>query len=359
MDSDYTLQDVVLCKLCEEPVPPLYCEVCQINLCKACAGEHLLDGSKFHIVVPIKHRKSSPKISYPECQIHTTKLCELHCEKCDIPMCVQCVSSNKHKAHDVVDVLSYLNSKNKALQADLEELGNFIHPKYQEIASSFPVQKAALKRNAGELISAINERGEDWHREIDNIVRKLKSDIKESECKHLAFLKEQEVGINHNISEIKQIIVGLKKKLDSNDGCLISKYKSRNAEFRKLPPKLIISLPSFTYQRIITKKLIEQFGSLSAWSIKTVERPNLTDSLETISIQSPLKQRNWDLPLKAFEEDPYASAEEIEVKENFKEDDEEEEDEEDEDEKEEEEKEGEKRKIYKKKKRRQNRSTCT
>lgn len=220
--------------------------------------------------------------------------------------------------------MSYLNSKYKALQADLKELGNFIYPIYQEIATDFPVQKAALNRNAEELISAINERGEDWHREIENFVRKLKSDIKESESKHLAFLKEQEVGINH-ISEIKQIIVELKKNLDSNDSCLISKYKSRNVEFRKLPPKLIISLPSFTYHRIITKKLIQQFGSLSAWSIKTEERPNLTDSLETISAQS-LMEWNRNLPLEAFKGDlAFASAEEFEVKEE--EDDEEEEEE--------------------------------
>lgn len=308
MDSDDTLQDVIRCKLCEEPVPPLYCEVCQINLCKACAGEHLLDESKFHIVVPIKHRKSSPKISYPECQIHTTKLCELQCEKCDIPICVQCVSSNKHKAHDVADVMSYLNSKNKALQADLKELGNFIYPKYQEIASSFPVQKAALNRNAEKLISAINDRGEDWHREIDNIVRKLKSDIKESESEHLAFLQEQEVGINHNISEIKQIIVELKNCLDSNDGCLISKYKFRNAEFRTLPPNLIISVPKFTSQKIVTEQLIQLFGSLSALALKTEERPNLRESHQITSPRSAFTVRSRSL---FFEEVSDVSSEEL------------------------------------------------
>lgn len=282
MASDYTLQDVIRCKLCEEPVPPLYCEICQINLCKVCAGEHLLDESKFHIVVPIKHRKSSPKISYSECQIHTIKLCELHCEKCDIPICVQCVSSRKHKAHDVVDVMSYLDDKNKALQADLKELENFIYPKYQEIASSFRLQKAALNRDAEDLISDIKKQGEDLRREIDEIIRKFISDIDKSKSGYLACLKGQEADINHSISEIKQIIGELKKFLDSNDGCLISKYKSRNAEFKKLPPKLIISVPKFTERKIVSKKLIQQFGSLSTFSIKTEKRSNLTDQLETI-----------------------------------------------------------------------------
>lgn len=50
-------------------------------------------------------------------------------------------------SHEVGNILNYFESKNKALQADLKELGNFIYPKYQEIASSFPVQKAALNRN--------------------------------------------------------------------------------------------------------------------------------------------------------------------------------------------------------------------
>lgn len=53
---------------------------------------------------------------------------------------------------------------------------------------------------------------------------------------------------------------------------------------------------------------------MSAWSIKTEERPNLTDSLETISAQS-LMEWNRNLLLEAFKEDPFASAEEFEVKE--------------------------------------------
>lgn len=268
MDPDYALQDVIRCEMCETPAPPLYCEICHINLCIACVGRHLLDESKLHIVVPIKHRQSIRQISYPECQIHPAKLCELHCEKCDIPICVQCASSKKHKAHDVVDFLSYFNSKIKALQENLKELGNIIYPKYQEMASSFPAQRADLERNTEELISAINERGEDWHREIDNIIRKLISNIKEAESEQLDFLKKREDDINQRILVITRSIVELKKLLDSKDGCLLSKYKSRNAEFKNMPSKITVSVPSFSSQRIDTEQLKQQFGFLSAWTIR-------------------------------------------------------------------------------------------
>lgn len=42
-----SLQDVIRCHMCDSPVPPLYCDICQFNLCKNCAGEHLVDQISF------------------------------------------------------------------------------------------------------------------------------------------------------------------------------------------------------------------------------------------------------------------------------------------------------------------------
>ncbi|XP_052707973.1 uncharacterized protein LOC128183120 [Crassostrea angulata] len=285
MDPRSTAQDVVRCDVCDTPVPPLHCDFCQTNLCKACVGDHVLDFSKKHQVVPFQDRRSI--IISPNCQTHSLKQCELHCEQCDIPICVLCVSSESHENHKKLDIISYFETKKHDLQTDLQELEKTVIAKYQEIANNVTVQKADLSKNSKKLTTAIDKHGEVWHREIDIIIQKLKSDLDEMDAKHLAVLKKQEDEITRTISEITQSIADLKKLLDSNDVSRVSAYKSRIAEFSRLPPKLTVCLPNFSPQKFNPEQLYQQFGSLSAFSITTEEHGYTMETSEAGS--SPLK----------------------------------------------------------------------
>nr|XP_022309604.1 uncharacterized protein LOC111115235 [Crassostrea virginica]XP_022309605.1 uncharacterized protein LOC111115235 [Crassostrea virginica]XP_022309606.1 uncharacterized protein LOC111115235 [Crassostrea virginica] len=261
MDPPNTAQDIVRCDLCETPVPPMCCDICHVNLCKVCVGEHLSDDSKDHKVVPFHKRGTT--INYPKCQKHPPKTCELHCKHCNIPICVSCVSTGDHDRHKKVDILKILTSKKELIKKDLHELKKLIRPKFQQAASEIPAQKAGVKQHSLKLTAALNKQGEALHKEINSLIQKKQSEIEAMDEQHLAAITTQEDVINKALHEIKQVILDLQKLLDSEDVCLVSEYTSRNEEFRSLPAQFQVTLPTFSPQEINREQLYQQLGSLS------------------------------------------------------------------------------------------------
>ncbi|XP_078312157.1 uncharacterized protein LOC144618941 [Crassostrea virginica] len=266
MDPRRSGQDVVRCTLCKDAVAPMYCEVCHIYLCQECVAKHLTDKSKVHKVVSLTQFLSTPK-----CPDHPAKQCELHCKQCDVPICSQCVISKTHKDHDVIDIMENSKMKKEVLRKDLQELEKFIYPKYQEFAAIIKTQKTDQLKNSQKLTSDLKKQGEALHKEIDVIIQSKQTEIDVMDSKHKTALDKQEDAINNTITEIKQVIQDLKSLLDTSDVSLVSKYQSRVGEFRKLPPKLKISLPYFNALKINREQLLKQFGSLTVSSIETEE----------------------------------------------------------------------------------------
>ncbi|XP_056002709.1 uncharacterized protein LOC130049324 [Ostrea edulis] len=279
MDPLRKAQIILLCDLCKTAHLQSHCERCDINLCQTCVGKHLSDSSIRHQVVPYKYRKS---LNYSKCPDHADELCKHYCEKCDIPVCSTCASSSKHEGHDISDILEKLSAKTESLQKDLDELETRIYPRYEEMASDVQTEKFELETNYRKLTTIADQQGEILHREITAIVNQRKSDIQEMKNKHLSTLNKNTDEITPKMAELKQIMSDLKSILKSNDVSLTSTYKSRNSEFRTLPPKVRVTVPRYSAQKINKDQLNEMFGFLPPLYINT-EHGDTMKSAEAVS----------------------------------------------------------------------------
>ena len=278
MNPESSAQDVLRCHVCSTPVPPLFCDPCHTNLCKDCAGKHLLDESKEHKVVPIKQRWAPS--NYPKCPIHSTLKFEIFCEQCCVPICVQCVSSTDHRCHTFVDMLKKYSSQKLIIQRDLEELERSLYPRHQKVASDIPLQKTQLAENSKRLTTALNMHGKLLHREIDIMIQDMQSEIDILDSKHLATIHKEEDNITQKIREMSKLIQELRKLADSPDIFLVSIKQSRVDDFKEIPQQPSIPFPTFCPANISKEKLRIQFGSLSSPLVTEEEQDDTAEDPE-------------------------------------------------------------------------------
>lgn len=65
------------------------------------------------------------------------------------------------------------------MQKDLMEIQNYIFPLYNDRASEIFDEKAELDKKSKKLALAFEKHGEIWHRAIDTIIGRLKSEVEE------------------------------------------------------------------------------------------------------------------------------------------------------------------------------------
>ncbi|XP_062604410.1 uncharacterized protein LOC134266196 [Saccostrea cucullata] len=128
-----------------------------------------------------------------------------------------------------------------------------------------------LEKEYGDLSTAIAKHGEDWHREIDKLVKKLKAEVDEMKNTQLQTLQKQLDEIKKTISDITEEIDLIETAINTNDLSKLSSVMSNVHTYRNLPHKIIPLLPKFIPGKIHWEELSKIFGALSSNSLKTDE----------------------------------------------------------------------------------------
>ncbi|XP_061166685.1 E3 ubiquitin-protein ligase TRIM45-like [Saccostrea echinata] len=256
-----TAQDVIRFDLCETAIVQMYCDTCLVNLCKACVGEHISkDDSRDHKVVKFQLRNAIPH--YPNCASHEKEQCAMYCRHCDIPVCHSCLATNHHFSHTLSKILQVLSEKQDMIKKKQTELHKRIYPTYKSITFDVQIKISRLEEEYGDLSTTITEHGNNLHKEIDQLVSKLKSQADEMKASQLQTLKEHLAEINKQIDDMEIEISSLDTAATSNDISALINVRSIVDDYKKIPQKLEPSVPKFISGAIQGKELPELFGTL-------------------------------------------------------------------------------------------------
>nr|XP_022290183.1 uncharacterized protein LOC111101852 isoform X4 [Crassostrea virginica] len=281
MDPHYDAQDVARCDLCEVAIVQSYCDFCHVNLCKPCIGEHISDDYTKHIIVPFQQRRSTP--IYPKCEKHPNKTCELQCKDCNIFLCTDCLASEQHnKEHKLSKLEEIFLQKKDHIHRDKKELKELL-PVYEEIATEITNQIANLDVDYQKFTTQMSKHREELHREIDNVMDQREKEIDENKLKHLSILTKHLEEVKQLQSLMQESLHNLNEMEDSNEVTPTIRYSSKNQEFSKLPPKVIVSMPKFIPKPIEKEELCRLIGKLTPLSttleerVFTAKKPNTSD----------------------------------------------------------------------------------
>ncbi|XP_078340739.1 uncharacterized protein LOC144627481 [Crassostrea virginica] len=312
MGPNYSAQDVVRCDLCKTTFAQNYCDFCHVNLCKPCIGEHISAEDGKHLIVPFQQRKST--LIFSKCETHPNKNCKYQCKDCNIFVCSDCAMSKQHKGHEYFKLEELFTASKQRIGKDKIEL-NRILPKYEDIAIELQNQIANMDGEYEKLTTEMSKQREELHREIDNAINQMEKEIGEIKVKHHRILKKHLEEIKQVQSLMQKTLVSLYEIEESNEVSPTIHYNSKVEEFRKLPPKVNVSMPKFIPKQAARDELSNFIGKLTPLST-TLEETSVRELLGEPEVLNSIKTGHDKLRSVAClnEEEIWTSGETTDIK---------------------------------------------
>ncbi|XP_048763420.2 uncharacterized protein LOC125671636 [Ostrea edulis] len=258
-------QDLLPCTLCSNNVE-LVCKSCGVDLCGNCAGPHMLsEPEKKHDI--IKYDQKYLTTPRPLCPNHTDQICDLFCQKCDVPVCAKCIANKSHFNHSMVEISDVYDEKFNFIIQETKLLEETLVPKYDEIidglkrhTTEVPIRNSVLK---GEL----RDHGEKLQRLIQGTIDKYIDSIEATEKQDLSHLKDNLSRFENVLGEMHQAIQRNKEMLRSKNTQMFG-YRPVVEKFQRVPPRVSVTFASFLPGAIDKTQFLGSIGVLTSSATK-------------------------------------------------------------------------------------------
>ncbi|XP_062571890.1 E3 ubiquitin-protein ligase TRIM45-like [Saccostrea cucullata] len=244
-------QELITCDLCVKPVQQ-FCNSCQIGLYEDCINKHIKSlKSMKHDIVPFTKR--TVQLVFPQCTSHSHQRCEAHCQQCDVPVCIKCLTG-QHKSHAFDDLDKIIALKREKIKQETGEIeGIILKTTTQDSDTENKISKSMIHYT--NLQKQATDQRKQWHQEVDNIFNKMESLIQSLRDHHITNLKSCQSKLRSQNSIMGQTVEENKEILKSNKVSDVNNYQSKLKEYRIIPQIPDLPLPSLQTNTVQGREL--------------------------------------------------------------------------------------------------------
>lgn len=228
------------CDLCSRPATQS-CNNCRVSLCRNCTSNHASGcSSRHHEIVPFGQDRG--RRAYPRCIIHTHRVTEGHCNNCQIPVCMECVTG-RHSGHVIETLEDVIATRREIIRIETDEIESILRNEAQQLSDiDQDIQRA--KPNFVELGVQARDLRQQWHGEIDGIFDNLEYLIQTFRKYKLGTLNHYRSKIKCRNSNMAHIVQVNRELLGSSNVSEIYNYQPRLTDLRDVPQRPELKEPS-------------------------------------------------------------------------------------------------------------------
>lgn len=181
-------QHFIECELCCKTVS-LHCTICKSDLCGQCVGIHINSmATQEHNIVSYRRRAFTPQL--PSCSIHESEKCDLFCSKCNVPICVTCITL-QHKAHPATKLEVQCNLEKNQIEDECKHLENDLCKNIMESIAYLQKNLEEVRKIYDKAQDAVFQKGTEWHKKVDKIVQEFSQQVTDMRNRDIALLEKQ------------------------------------------------------------------------------------------------------------------------------------------------------------------------
>lgn len=196
-----------ICSNCGQANATIWCENDQCKLCEKCDDEtHKTKLTTGHVRKPLREAL----ISIQKCPIHPEHIVQYYCQKCHLPVCLECKVKGNHSKGDAAKHV--LVDISKAFDAAMNSMS--------KPDPSFVTREKALKeqlRIADEKIEEIEEIEKQIEAEITRIAAKAIEESRQQSSRNALIAKSVKLEIQRKLDELEAQKTLIKEHKDNSE----------------------------------------------------------------------------------------------------------------------------------------------